>query len=46
MLSFAWARVVDGIKVDVGDVVVVAIALAGSFVIMLRPRGSGSPTSF
>lgn len=45
VLSFAWARVVDGVKVDLGDVVGAAIALAGVLVIMLWPRGSGGPTS-
>jgi len=46
VLSFAWARVVDGVKVDVGDAVGAAIALAGVLVIMLWPRGSGSPAGF
>mmetsp|Transcript_79069 Transcript_79069/g.178553 ORF Transcript_79069/g.178553 Transcript_79069/m.178553 type:complete len:200 (-) Transcript_79069:62-661(-) len=46
VLSFAWARVVDGVKVDMGDVVGAAIALTGVLVIMLWPRVSGSPASF
>mmetsp|Transcript_67265 Transcript_67265/g.196651 ORF Transcript_67265/g.196651 Transcript_67265/m.196651 type:complete len:202 (+) Transcript_67265:48-653(+) len=46
VLSFAWARVVDGVKVDIGDVVGAAIALTGVLVIMLWPRGSGIPASF
>mmetsp|Transcript_131718 Transcript_131718/g.340846 ORF Transcript_131718/g.340846 Transcript_131718/m.340846 type:complete len:161 (-) Transcript_131718:327-809(-) len=38
VMSFAWARVVDGFKFDAGDIVGGTIALAGVLVIMLWPR--------
>ena len=40
--SYAFGRVVDGFKPDVGDYVGCAVALAGVLVCMLWPRASAS----
>ena len=39
-MSFAWARVVDGMALDRGDVIGSAVALIGVAIVLLWPRGS------
>jgi len=39
-MSFAWARVVDGMVLDKGDVIGSAVALIGVAIVLLWPRGS------
>ena len=37
-MSFAWARVVDGMALDKGDVIGSAVALIGVAIVLLWPR--------
>ena len=37
-MSFAWARVVDGMALDRGDVIGSAVALIGVAIVLLWPR--------
>ena len=37
-MSFAWARVVDGMVLDRGDVIGSAVALIGVAIVLLWPR--------
>ena len=37
-MSFAWARIVDGMALDRGDVIGSAVALIGVAIVLLWPR--------
>jgi small multidrug resistance family-3 protein len=42
-MSFLWGRVLDGMRLDLGDLIGSMLCLAGVVVIMAWPRGSVAP---